>query len=1390
MATEEIGALAVKIGLDNTGFQAGVSQINKSLKVLDSEFKLNTASLGANAKGLDGLKLKSENIAKSMELQKQKVTALETAYNKSVATKGKDAKATQDLEIKLNLARTSLVNMSTELNRTNILITDNTNKAKINASSWTKMGESIKTVGTSLNTIGDKFKAVGTDIAKAGAVIGATFVAIGAGSLKSYEEVKTGTNEIARLTGATGKQFEDLKQVYENTARESAGSFEDIGTAVGNVSVRLNLTGDALKKASLDFMKFSKVNKLDVTSSVALVSRAVGDAGIKVTEYKNVLDLLTIASQKSGIKVDVLAESLAKYGAPMRALGFNTKETIALFSGWEKAGVNLELAFGGMKKAIANWGASGKDSAVEFKKLLKDIKDTPTLAEATTKAIKVFGQKAGPDLADAIKGGRFAYEDFLKILDGSNGTLDNTAKNMGSYTAEMKKAWHSVTIASAELGESIAKELAPIMKDVAGMVKNLTTSWNGLSEGTKSNIAKFGLLTIAIAGVTATLGAVFIAFGGFAKGLGTMATMLSGLAIKLGIVSIANTTVGVTAGGATPAIAGMGTALWTALAPVLPFVAVLGTLALVVGGVALHHKKQADEVKKTQKAYEDFNKVISGGSVKDLKVYEKELETSQKMVTNLRLRMEEYKKANNAIGYNGSKRDLEDYIVQLEKSGWHYDANTKKIVELTKVKNRVDTKEQLDSIVNTIQKRVDETTKIVQLMDRYTQLNAVKKRTKAEDIELSNTAKELNSKYSDLKISIDKNGNAIITNIGLLGKKKTALEIDIQMIKENAYQQAKSAIYSEQIEIGKTKTTIEQIEKRMKARDAENNANTVGAMYRTPQQEKEGMAYLDAYLRLQAIKAQIASVNVPQASGGGGYSGDSGDSGSKNNNSNSNSNSDYKKEPEKKTIETYETGIEATSKYSKVLIDLDQSLTKVDNKIKDIQNKIETSKILGTEEELKKVTLEQNNLYQAQIEKVTSLKSAEKVLNDNKQNVIKDFKNNFSALKKVDMSKWEEDDFNNFIEKTYKQATTTDKARSEALKKGQKYAQDTIKDLTALNNKIEDVGDKLVDTKKSQLQTLKELQEVDDEITKKMIDAITTLGASIKKSLVDRYKNEETLQNDSINKQIEANNKLKEDTLKGIDTVYNAKMKILDDETKRYDLANQNSDDDAKESELRRLLSMHLGADKRKDVQKELDSLLKTKEERKYKENIELQKENLKEQNDKNKANAETTSITNDDFYKNELVKVKTFYENKNKESNLDAETQKLIVFNNQKEIISLLKEFDSDYANVGATLGDSLVTAFKDKLYGLADVLNGVINSNMNKTIEVSNATVSTSMLKSNSSMDIAGIIKNAMASSSSSTQTINVPVYLDGKQIAQVTAPFNDNISGSNFALNGRGL
>ncbi|WP_205628727.1 hypothetical protein, partial [Acinetobacter baumannii] len=75
-----------------------------------------------------------------MDIQRQKIDALQRAHAQSAEAKGRDAKATQELEVKLNKAKAQLSQMGNELNKVN-------NQIQKQSSVWNKMSDSFRGAG-------------------------------------------------------------------------------------------------------------------------------------------------------------------------------------------------------------------------------------------------------------------------------------------------------------------------------------------------------------------------------------------------------------------------------------------------------------------------------------------------------------------------------------------------------------------------------------------------------------------------------------------------------------------------------------------------------------------------------------------------------------------------------------------------------------------------------------------------------------------------------------------------------------------------------------------------------------------------------------------------------------------------------------------------------------------------------------------------------------------------------------------------------------------------------------------------------------------------------------------------------------------------------------------
>lgn len=515
---QKIKGIKIEIGGDTTNLGKALENVNSKTKSLQTELKGVNSLLKFDSTNVNLIKQKQDLLNQSITTTKEKLTTLKNAQIQVQAQFDKGEITTEqyrDFQREIISTENKLKSLKKEAKE----FGNNMNSSLISAS------EQVQSFGNKVTSMGKKMLGT-TTVITAGMVAGTTT------AIKSMDEVDEGLDTVMKKTGATGESAKELQSIYEAVATKVPSAFGDIGAAVGEINTRLDFTGNQLENASVAFLKFAKVNDVDVNQAVQLVTRAMGDAGIESTEYQKLLDMITVAAQKSGVSIESLTTNLAKYGAPMRALGVDTKEAIAMFSAWEKAGVNTEIAFSGMKKAISNWGAAGKDSRVEFQRTLEEIKKCPDIASATTKAIEVFGAKAGPDLADAIQGGRFEFQTYVDALESSSGTIEDTYGMIVDEVDDAQLASQVFKLSLHSLGETITKTVGPIILSLANKFKNLMEKFNKMNP----TVQKIILIVTAL---VAAIGPLLIMIGKIASGVSAMIKVFGTISKLVGIVKSA-----------------------------------------------------------------------------------------------------------------------------------------------------------------------------------------------------------------------------------------------------------------------------------------------------------------------------------------------------------------------------------------------------------------------------------------------------------------------------------------------------------------------------------------------------------------------------------------------------------------------------------------------------------------------------------------------------------------------------------------------------------------------------------------------------------------------------------------------------------------------------------
>lgn len=481
MASKNLKGITLQIGGDTTELSKALKKPDKDISDLQSKLKSVNQMLKFDPSNTELLAQKQRLLKEQITATEDKLKLLKETQKQFVTEGGNvDSKQYIALEQEIQKAESALKRLNSETSN---------------------VSANMQAFGEKAKQVGDKFTSVGKEVSKASAV------AVGAGvaSYKAWSEVDDALDSVAAGTGATGKELENLQQTAKDVYTSMPVDIKATGQAVADINTRLGLQGDALEEATRQFMKYSEVNSSDVSTSIETVAKAMNDANIPTSELNSVLDELTSASQASGLTVDALAETLSQNGVQMRALGFNTQETIALLATMEKNGVNSSVVLTGMKKAMANYTNAGKDANVELGNLFQGIQDGTVSA---SDAMDVFGTKAGASLYQYIQEGKLNYQDLLKVLQDSNGQLDASYEAMLDPMDQAKVAMNNLKQVGADLFDQIQATLAPMIQALAENLQRFSQWFSTLDPNVQQFIVIVGLVVAALGPVLIFIGQI------------------------------------------------------------------------------------------------------------------------------------------------------------------------------------------------------------------------------------------------------------------------------------------------------------------------------------------------------------------------------------------------------------------------------------------------------------------------------------------------------------------------------------------------------------------------------------------------------------------------------------------------------------------------------------------------------------------------------------------------------------------------------------------------------------------------------------------------------------------------------------------------------------------
>lgn len=286
-----------------------------------------------------------------------------------------------------------------------------------------------------------------------GAGIAGGALAAGKGLFEIGKQFDDASDKIRIQTGSTGKRLKGLQGAFKDVVRDVPTDFDTASTAVAGLNQRLGVTGKPLRKLSKQLVELSKITGTDIGENVASTTRLFGDWSIKTGQQSKTLDKLFRVSQRTGISVSGLSRSMVAFGSPLRQLGINFDFAASMFGEFEKNGVNTQTLMPGLRFAIKSFsgaipktstelkklGVNMKDPQVALQQVMKLIKDAPSDLKANSLAFKVFGVRAGPDMAAAIREGHFQLGGLMKTMRGGHDTIHKAARDTEDFNEKWQR---------------------------------------------------------------------------------------------------------------------------------------------------------------------------------------------------------------------------------------------------------------------------------------------------------------------------------------------------------------------------------------------------------------------------------------------------------------------------------------------------------------------------------------------------------------------------------------------------------------------------------------------------------------------------------------------------------------------------------------------------------------------------------------------------------------------------------------------------------------------------------------------------------------------------------------------------------------------------------------
>ena len=531
--------LAGKLQQQKEKHAALAAQVSKAKRAYEESAEAtgkNSEETQALGKELEDLKKKEKAAAEAIDRAEQSLSSQETATNKS---------------------KQALERFKGELQQLN---------REMAAAKWESFSKGCTKIGNVMEKTGQKMMVVTTAIA-----------GLGAAALKTTADFDAQMSTVKSISGATGEQFDALRDKAIEMGSKTAFSASEAGQAMEYMAMAGWDTQDVLDGIA-GVMDAAAASGEDLALTSDIITDGLTAFGLSAKDAGHFADVLVKTGNSANTNVAMMGETFKYCGAVCGTLGISIEDAAIATGLMGNAGIKASQAGtalrGGltnlvkptkqMKEAMDQYGVAIQttdDGSVDFMATMQNVRQALGGLDSASQAAaiaQIFGKEAMSGWAAIVNA---TDEDFQSLTDSiynAEGAAQEAAgvklDNLSGQITILKSTIEGIAIQIGDI-------LMPTVRKIVAKVQEWATAFSELSTEEKQQVVKIGAIVAAIGPALIVGGKLFKTVGMIAEGIAKL-KKAGGIftAMKAAIAGVSAPVLGVVA--AVAALVGAFAHLW------------------------------------------------------------------------------------------------------------------------------------------------------------------------------------------------------------------------------------------------------------------------------------------------------------------------------------------------------------------------------------------------------------------------------------------------------------------------------------------------------------------------------------------------------------------------------------------------------------------------------------------------------------------------------------------------------------------------------------------------------------------------------------------------------------------------------------------------------------